>query len=227
VTKNFQWIFVRFAVGLISATVLFFFGLHQAFAQSVTAPAGAGVENVLGELQTAVLAALFGALTWLTSHAIGYLPAAVRGVADSAVTKDALGWQELLRSVAENSMAHARMRLGISPSEIATREQKHDFLGWMLTFIDVHNQEILDEYRKLFAKSSKDPAVVEQRARLGVKQAMEAELAKVARSLPAEMAQAATDPNVQDVTLPKVPRQTVADSAAALAAKLAPRGVLQ
>lgn len=180
---------------------------------------------VRDSFSAAIVVIIAGLGTWVSTKIKGWAgdnETAKKVQTAATSTLDALNWQALLKSAADDAFASATAKTGITPENITKLSEKSVFLNVALSFANRYNPEIL-----AFLDGNND----------GVLDILEAQLAKIAPRAPVTPAPAMPPPVppmasqgfLQTPSAPIMPhrRSTPAEMAAKLAPKRTKSTVMQ
>lgn len=136
---------------LLAFVIAFIFAaMGVAFAQDVVAvvPTGpapvddswaASIALIKDSLIATILAVIAGVMTWASSHA----PAWLKAIIDKLTTSEAIEWDDHVRLALGNAFDIAAAKVGVTAENLATLEQKADFMSWAVGALRKYNKEIV------------------------------------------------------------------------------------
>jgi len=165
------------------------FGISTIAHAQESAPAAppVGAEGILALIinsGTAAIVAVVGLIfSYLAPAILKNVPEWIASSIDVKRATEALNWEPYVTSASHSAFEYAAAKLGITPDKINTYEQRADFLGWAINFINAHHDDIV-------AWSDKNGN--------GVIDILESRLASMAPNMPAPQV---TSPAEEPVTL--------------------------
>jgi hypothetical protein len=207
---------IRFRIALSAiAMALAFLALSTSTVAQTVPPVAADAgwagffALVRDSLSAALVAIATGAAVWVSTKVQAWTGLHV----DAKSTMEALNWEGVIKSAADNAFAFATSRTGITPENIKSLGDKSAFLNVALNFANRYNPEIL-----AFLDGNHD----------GVLDLLEAQLAKIAPNAPVTPTQAPPAPVPPMapqgfLQTPSTPMPHRRQTPAEMAAKLAPK----
>lgn len=161
------------------------FGLASIAHAQDAAPAAppVGIEGILAIIGNSAATGLATLLTLIVGYFSPSLPAWLRSIIERNTTEEANKWEAYVTTAANSAFAYAQAKY-LSPEKIETYEQRADFLGYAINFINAHHDDIV-----AFADKNGN----------GVIDILESRLAKMAPNMPAPPVTSPADP--EPVTL--------------------------
>lgn len=126
---------------LISAAAM----AQDAVAVTPTGPApvddswAASIALIRDSLIATILAVIAGVISWASAHA----PAWLRAIIDKLTTSEAIEWDDHVRIALTNAFDIAAAKVGVTPENLESLEQKADFMGWAVGALRKYNKEIV------------------------------------------------------------------------------------
>lgn len=118
---------------------------QDAVAVTPTGPApvddswAASIALIRDSLITTILAVIAGVISWGSSYA----PAWLKAIIDKITTSEAIEWDDHVRIALTNAFDVAAAKVGVTAENLATMEQKADFLSWVVSTLKRYNKEIV------------------------------------------------------------------------------------
>ena len=136
---------MTFAAVLILLLVSVAAVAQDAIAVTPTGPApvddswAASIALIKDSLIATILAVIAGVMTWASSHA----PAWLKAIIDKLTTSEAIEWDDHVRLALGNAFDIAAAKVGVTAENLATLEQKADFMSWAVGALRKYNKEIV------------------------------------------------------------------------------------
>lgn len=136
---------MTFAAVLILLLVSVAAVAQDAIAVTPTGPApvddswAASIALIKDSLIATILAVIAGVMTWASSHA----PTWLKAIIDKLTTSEAIEWDDHVRLALGNAFDIAAAKVGVTAENLATLEQKADFMSWAVGALKKYNKEIV------------------------------------------------------------------------------------
>lgn len=139
------------AAGFALLCILFaMVAVQDAFAQTVVSSAPtslappaatweASIALIRDSMIATILAVIAGVISWLSSLA----PAWARALIDKATTSEAVNWEDYVSTALGKAFDVAAAKVGATPENLASAEQKADFMGWAVGTLRKYNKDIV------------------------------------------------------------------------------------